>query len=605
MCGIVGIVNGGRVSTGLLAGLQNLEYRGYDSVGIATLGRQGLQRRRAQGKITALRSVLKEMPLDGPVGIGHTRWATHGAPTERNAHPHIHGGIAVVHNGIIENFKPLRETLIEDGIVFQSDTDSEVIPALIARYCDAGLKPVQAIRAAASLLEGQYALAVLIEDLPGMAFATRQESPLVIGGNGREGLIASDMLAFAGRAEEEVLIENGDIAVITRSRIDIFDAQDTPAIRPVRDCTALAQRVGKAGHRHFMHKEIHEQKVTVPTGLDAQRLLSDSPADRLPDSVVAAHRLSLVACGTSYYAGAVARDWIEDLAGIPVDLDIASEFRYRTRPIGAGSAALFISQSGETADTLSCLRMAKDLAIPTVSIVNVPTSAMAREADATIETLAGPEIGVASTKAFTAQLTALLSIAVEIGHRNGSLSAERLARLTGSVSTLPEKIQETLALEPAIKKIAHTLVESRSAIFVGRGMSYALALEGALKLKEISYIHAEGFAAGELKHGPIALIDDQVPAIVIAPKDRHFQKTLSNAQEVAARHGKLVVLSNAEGCALLDSEATATIALPETDAHQAPFLYAIALQMLAYHAALAKGTDVDQPRNLAKSVTVE
>lgn len=605
MCGIVGIVNGGRVAPGLLAGLQNLEYRGYDSVGIATLGRQGLQRRRAQGKIAALRSVLKDSPLDGPVGIGHTRWATHGAPTERNAHPHIHGGIAVVHNGIIENFKQLRDDLIEDGLIFQSDTDSEVVPALIARYRNAGMKPVQAIRAAASHLEGQYALAVLAEDLPGMAFAIRQESPLVIGGNGRESLIASDMLAFAGRAQEEVLIENGDIAVITRSRIDIFDEDDVPAIRPVRDCTALAQRVGKAGHRHFMHKEIHEQRVTIPQGLEAQKLGANAPSDRLPEAVAKADRLALIACGTSYYAGAVARDWIEDLAGVPVDLDIASEFRYRTRPIGKGSAALFISQSGETADTLSCLRMAKELNAPTVSIVNVPTSAMAREADATIETLAGPEIGVASTKAFTSQLTALLSVAVEIGRRNGTLSEEVSAEISASLNTLPTQLEEVLNLEQKIKDVAGTLVESRSAVFVGRGMSHALAMEGALKLKEISYIHAEGFAAGELKHGPIALIDDQVPAIVIAPKDRHFQKTLSNAQEIAARNGKLIVLSNAQGCAMLESEAASTIALPESDAYQAPFLYAIALQILAYHAALAKGTDVDQPRNLAKSVTVE
>lgn len=605
MCGIVGIVNGGSVASGLVSGLRNLEYRGYDSVGIATLGPKGLNRRRAKGKIASLQTLLKSEPLDGPVGIGHTRWATHGAPTERNAHPHMHGGVAVVHNGIIENFKQLRTDLSEDGIVFQSETDSEVVPALIARYRRAGMKPVQAIRAAASHLEGQYALAVLIEDLPGMAFALRHESPLVLGGNGRESLIASDMLAFAGRAEQEILIENGDLAVLTRQRVDILDDADAPAVRPTRDCTALAQRVGKAGHRHFMHKEIHEQKVTIPRGIEAKTLDGAKRSDVLPPAVIDADRVSLVACGTSFYAGAVARDWFERLAGVPVDLEIASEFRYRARPIGKGGAALFVSQSGETADTLSCLRLAKELSVPTVSIVNVPTSAMAREADATIETLAGPEIGVASTKAFTSQLTALLSVAVEIGRRKGDLDEETLAEISSSLGTLPQLVEQALALEPTIKKAARRIKDATSAIFVGRGSSHALAMEGALKLKEISYIHAEGFAAGELKHGPIALIDEQVPAVILAPNDTHFQKTLSNAQEIAARGGQLIVFSDQEGCGLLAEDSAVTVALPKTDGYQAPYVYAIALQMLAYHTALMKGTDVDQPRNLAKSVTVE
>lgn len=605
MCGIVGIANGRNVVDGLVSGLKNLEYRGYDSVGIATLGPSGLDRRRAQGKIASLESLLKWQPLAGPIGIGHTRWATHGAPNEVNAHPHIHDGIAVVHNGIIENFKALRAGLVEDGVEFTSETDSEVVPALVARYMRVGMTAAGAVRAAARHLEGQFALAVLVDTLPGLVIATRHESPLVLGRNEKESLVASDMLAFAGRAEEEMHLQNGDVAIMSRSRIEVFDNSEAPAIRPVRDCRSLAVQVGKAGHRHYMHKEIYEQKVVVPRALSTHGVLDGKVRQTLPQSVANAERLTLVACGTSYYAGMISREWFETLAGIPVDLEVASEFRYSTRPVNKDAAALFISQSGETADTLSCLRMVKEAGQPAVAVVNVPTSSMAREADAVIESLAGPEIGVASTKAFTAQLAALMTVAMEIGYRKGTLSDEDVDGISASMDALSDRMEQVLAAEKSIKRASRKIVNAKSAVFIGRGANHALAMEGALKLKETSYIHAEGFAAGELKHGPIALIDEEVPAFVIAPKDRHFQKTLSNAQEIAARSGQLFVLSDKEGCQQLQDQAVATIEMPDADSYQAPFIYAIALQLVAYHTATLKGTDVDQPRNLAKSVTVE
>jgi len=605
MCGIVGIVNGKNVAGGLISGLRNLEYRGYDSVGIATLGARGLDRRRAKGKIAALESHLAEQPLDGPVGIGHTRWATHGSPTVANAHPHIHTGIAVVHNGIIENFKELREELTASGVTFQSETDSEVVPALVAYYRSKGMSIVEAIRKTTSRLDGQFALSVLSADAPGVAFAARHESPLALGGNKREALIASDMLAFSGRAEEEMFLENGDIAVVERNRIQVFDTNNVPACRPVKPCLSSQVQVERNGHRHFMHKEIHEQQHTIANNLQLLGDRSESGIQQLPRSLVMASRISIVACGTSFYAGSVARGWFERFAGIPVDLEVASEFRYRELPITHDGAALFISQSGETADTLAAMRLAKNLEVPTAAIVNVQTSAIAREADFMLPTITGPEIGVASTKAFTAQLSALLTMAVAIGRAKGRVDDDELKSIRVSLEKLPVMISKVLASETGYKKVAKAVKKSTSAIFVGRGASFGLAMEGALKLKEISYIHAEGFAAGELKHGPIALIDEDVPAFVLAPRDALYQKTISNAQEIAARSGRVFLLSDKEGCEALSSEAEQSIVLPDTDTITAPFVYAIALQLIAYHTAVAKGTDVDQPRNLAKSVTVE
>ncbi len=605
MCGIVGIVNGSRVSEGLVSGLRNLEYRGYDSAGIAVLSPDGLHYRRALGKIAELGHKLNGSPIEGAVGIGHTRWATHGAPSEINAHPHIVDGIAVVHNGIIENFRELRQELEETGFTFSSETDSEVVPALIAANCKAGMSPTDAIRGALNRLDGQYALAVVMEDQPDVAFAARNESPLAIGINNKEALIASDMLAFSGRAQREMQLENGDIATIRRHRIDVIDRDSNQVDRPLMICRHTKVAVDKGIHRHFMIKEIHEQPQTIIECLDSLSVLDDNPGLVLPESLSNCSRFTAVACGTSFYAGMVARPWFEQLAGIPLDLEIASEFRYRSLPIGKGEGALFISQSGETADTLASLRRAKDEGAPIGAIVNVPTSAMAREADLVVQTIAGPEIGVASTKAFTAQLAALLSIAIAMGRARGRIDDNFADDIMKSLYLLPEKLVATLAQEAAIRAVAQSIKNATSTVFVGRGACHGLAMEGALKLKEISYIHAEGFAAGELKHGPIALIDEAVPAIVLAPHDKHFSKTISNAQEIAARAGRLVTFSDAEGCAALTAESEHSIVLPETDSVAAPFVYAVALQLLAYHTAVAKGTDVDQPRNLAKSVTVE
>ncbi|MCR9257704.1 MAG: glutamine--fructose-6-phosphate transaminase (isomerizing) [Alphaproteobacteria bacterium] len=602
MCGIVGIVNGANVSNGLVGGLRNLEYRGYDSVGIATLGDGGLQRRRAQGKIVSLERKLKQTPIDGAVGIGHTRWATHGEPTERNAHPHMVGNIAVVHNGIIENFKDLRGELEDFGIPLSSQTDSEVIPALIHRYRQEGMQPMTALRKAMSRLEGQYAFAALMADQPGLIFAARAESPLALGHNDNtEVLVASDLMAFSDRASSEMLLENGDLAVMSNDSVAVFDGALNPMIRPTRERKKSQVVVSKGDHRHFMHKEIHEQPVTVGQSFEAYIDHDKSVAIDLPTRFAESRRIHIVGCGTSLYAGMVAQPWFEKIAGIPLTLEVASEFRYRDLPMAGDEAALFISQSGETADTLASLRMAKSLGAPIAAIVNVPTSAMAREADCLVKTHAGPEIGVASTKAFTAQLTALLAVAVRVAQMKNRAAVD----LTDAKTEVVNAIKDTLDREPAFKKLARQIKKAKSAVFIGRGSCHAMAMEGALKLKEISYIHAEGFAAGELKHGPIALIDENVPTIVLAPRDGVFQKTVSNAQEVAARSGPLVVLSDGTGCEALAGDNVTTVTMPETDDVTAPFAYATAVQLLAYHTALAMGTDVDQPRNLAKSVTVE
>ena len=602
MCGIVGIVNNSNVSQGLISGLRNLEYRGYDSVGIATLSRLGLQCKRARGKISSLEQVLGNAPIDGAVGIGHTRWATHGAPSVQNAHPHVIGKIGVVHNGIIENFKDLRWELEDFGIELSSQTDSEVIPALIHRYRSEGLQPIIALRKTMSRLHGQYAFAAIMEDQPNLIFAARSESPLALGHNdASEVLVASDLMAFSDRASSEMLLENGDLAVVSNDSIAVFDNALNQMIRSVRERKRSQVLVTKGEHRHFMIKEIKEQPQVIQDCFAAYAAEDGGTQLELPAGLISASRIHVIGCGTSLYAGMVAQPWFERLAGVPLNLEVASEFRYRTMPMAAGEGAIFISQSGETADTLASLRQAKLMGAPVAAVVNVATSAMARESDYVIKTHAGPEIGVASTKAFTAQLSALLSIAAALCEKRTGRKTD-LVELGNRVRTIVEAV---IAMEDRFADVADCLKTARSSVFVGRGACHAMAMEGALKLKEISYIHAEGFAAGELKHGPIALIDETVPAVVLAPEDELFVKTISNAQEIAARSGPLVVLSTSSGCRSLEGDGSTLVEMPTTDWLTMPFAYAVAVQMIAYHTAVARGTDVDQPRNLAKSVTVE
>jgi len=603
MCGIVGMVNGRSVAQDLIHGLRNLEYRGYDSAGIAIAGRSALSRLRASGPLDSLAAAHKVDPIDGPSGIGHTRWATHGAPTEQNAHPHFADGVAVVHNGIIENHAALRARLREDGVAFNSDTDSEVVPHLIASYRKAGLSRFDAIREATQMLEGQFALGILFEDEPRTLYAARRESPLAIGAAPKAVMLASDMLAYAGRAEQTLALESDEIARIRRDGVQILNGRGETVDRAWTAATSTAVTVHKAGHRHFMHKEIFEQPEAIAKTFAATA--AEEVAAPVESVLADCNRLSIVACGTSYYAGMAARPWLERYAGMAVDLDVASEFRYRDRPCFAGTGSLYISQSGETADSLACMRDAKEKGEKTAAIVNVPTSAMANEADVTIPTLAGPEIGVASTKAFTAQLAALMGLARSIGKARAAFDPEMETRFETAYRMIPALIEDVLDREGSCETVARAIKNSKSAIFLGRGANHALAMEGALKLKEISYIHAEGFAAGELKHGPIALIDEAMPVIVVAPRDGSFAKTASNVEEVAARHGKIILLSDEEGCDHLAKHCWHQVVLPETDDLTAPFVYAVALQFIAYHTALALGTDVDRPRNLAKSVTVE
>ncbi len=609
MCGIVGILGKEDVCGALVDALSRLEYRGYDSAGIATLEQGALDRRRAVGKLSALREVLASSPLAGSVGIGHTRWATHGAPTEANAHPHAAEGVTLVHNGIIENFADLRRELTGEGCQFTTQTDTEVIAHLISKALSEGLSPKEAFAKSLERLEGAFALAVLIDGAPDTIFAARQGSPLAIGRGEGEMFIGSDAYALAPFTNRVTYLSDGDWAVVTREGATLYDMSGKEITRPEKMSDASAILVDKAGHRHFMAKEIHQQPEVIGHTLAAY-LDPVNRQVRLPDGGIdfaKVDRLTISACGTAYYAGLTAKYWFERFAKLPVEVDIASELRYRDVPYPECGAALFVSQSGETADTLAALRDAKAAGQKIGAVVNVPESTIAREADALYPTHAGPEIGVASTKAFTCQLATLACLAIGAAVQRGTIDADMEAELLADLLETPRHVAEALVLDEAIKALSADVAQARDVLYLGRGTSFPIALEGALKLKEISYIHAEGYAAGELKHGPIALIDEKVPVIVIAPKDRLFEKTISNMQEVMARGGKCCLISTAEGLAEArkGGKPWAEIEVPAGPDFLFPITTAVAVQLIAYHTAVAKGTDVDQPRNLAKSVTVE
>ena len=607
MCGIIGIIGKGKVAPLLIEGLRRLEYRGYDSAGVATLVDGRIERRRAEGKLTNLETLLAREPVAGTIGIGHTRWATHGVPNEKNAHPHATDRVAVVHNGIIENFQALRAEVEERGHTLVSDTDTEVVAHLITLYLEDGKGTAEATCAALNRLEGAFALGIIFAGKPDLMIAARRGSPLAIGYGDGEMYLGSDALALAPLTREIMYLEDGDWAVITSDDATVFDAEHLGVKREVRLTAHSGATLGKGGYRHFMLKEIFEQPQVIGDTLHAYT----NPTTRsvaLPDlgfDAAETSAMTLVACGTSYYACMVAKCWLERLARLPVDVDVASEFRYRGAYMAAGGVALFISQSGETADTLAALRYARDHGQHIVSVVNVPESTIARESDAVLQTYAGPEIGVASTKAFTTQLTVLACLAIATARARGAMDHDTETRLVDALAGIPARAAEVLNNDDTLRALAHEVAEARDVLYLGRGTSYPIALEGALKLKEISYIHAEGYAAGEMKHGPIALIDEDVPVIVIAPSDELFEKTASNMQEVIARGGRVIFFSDAKGVERLGALAATTVTLPQTDPFVAPILYAIPVQMLAYHTAVLKGTDVDQPRNLAKSVTVE
>jgi glutamine---fructose-6-phosphate transaminase (isomerizing) len=608
MCGIVGILGRGPVAEQLVDSLKRLEYRGYDSAGVATLEGDHLERRRAEGKLRNLEARLRAEPLAGHSGIGHTRWATHGKPNENNAHPHATDNVAVVHNGIIENFRELRQMLEKDGAQFTSETDTETVAHLVNSYILKGASPQEAVKASLPQLRGAFALAFLFKGHGDLMIGARKGSPLAIGHGDGEMYLGSDAIALAPFTDTISYLEDGDWVVLTREAGVIYDEQGAVVNREVLRSGASSFLVDKANYRHFMAKEIHEQPEVV--GHTLARYV-DMATERvalptkLPFDFRDIQRISIVACGTASYAGYVAKYWFERLGRVPVELDVASEFRYREAPLRKGDLAIFISQSGETADTLAALRYAKSQGVHTLSVVNVPTSTIARESETVLPTLAGPEIGVASTKAFTCQLMVLAAMAVAAGKARGELSEADETRLVHGLVEIPRLMSAALATEPQIEKLARDISKSKDVLYLGRGTSYPLALEGALKLKEISYIHAEGYAAGELKHGPIALIDENMPVVVIAPFDRVFEKTVSNMQEVAARGGNIILMTDAKGAREATIEQLVTIVLPDMAATFAPLVYAIPVQLLAYHTAVVMGTDVDQPRNLAKSVTVE
>ena len=604
MCGIVGVLGNHEAAPLLVEALKRLEYRGYDSAGIATVNQGRLDRRRAVGKLVNLSDLLVHQPLAGKAGIGHTRWATHGAATTVNAHPHRSGPVAVVHNGIIENFRELREELTAKGLRFESETDTETVALLLRAAMDEGAAPVEAARQTLKRLHGAFALCFLFDGEEDLMICARKGSPLAIGHGTGEMFVGSDAIALAPMTDRITYLEEGDWAVITRQGATIYDAQDRLANRAETRIQIDATRIEKAGYKHFMAKEIAEQPVVIA---DALRHYVRDGALALPEAVdfTGVDRLTMVACGTASYACHVAKYWFEQIAGLPVEVDIASEFRYREPPLSERSWALFVSQSGETADTLAALRYAKEKVAKVVAVVNVATSSIARESDLALPILAGVEVGVASTKAFTCQLISLALLALKAASDRGRLDAAGLSRHLAELSALPGLMNHAMGLSQDIAHIAEDLAEAQDVLFLGRGSMYPLALEGALKLKEISYIHAEGYASGELKHGPIALIDARVPVIVLAPRDALFDKTVSNMQEVMARHGKVLLISDARGLAEAGQGVWRGLTLPEVTGPFAPILYALPAQLLAYHTAIAKGTDVDQPRNLAKSVTVE
>ncbi|MBR0842117.1 glutamine--fructose-6-phosphate transaminase (isomerizing) [Bradyrhizobium liaoningense] len=608
MCGIVGVVGQGPASAPILDALKRLEYRGYDSAGIATLEGGLLTRRRAVGKLVNLEGRLALEPLAGQIGIGHTRWATHGRPNEVNAHPHAADGVAVVHNGIIENHRELRHELKEDGAHFATETDSEVVVHLVSRELKKGYDPVGAVRRALPRLDGAFALAFLFEGHDNLLLGARKGSPLAVGYGHGEMFIGSDVIALAPLTDMISYLEDGDLAVLTREGIEFLDVRGRRLHRAPARIAGAAVIVHKGEHRHFMAKEIHEQPKVVEQTL-TQYIDCRKATIRLPKHVDLdfrkIDRVSITACGTAFYAGMIARYWFERYAGLPVELDIASEFRYRDVPFGAGNLAIFVSQSGETADTLASLEFAASHGQRVLSVVNVQTSTMARASQIVLPTLAGPEIGVASTKAFTCQLATLACIAIAAGRDRGVLSAENEQSLVRALGDIPRHMMRALELEPKIRELARKISPARDALFIGRGTNYPLALEGALKLKEITYIHAEGYAAGELKHGPIALVDKDLPVIVIAPHDATFEKTMSNMQEVIARGGRIILLTDQRGAGLAADGAWSVLELPDMPQVVTPLAFAVPLQLLAYHTAVVRGTDVDQPRNLAKSVTVE
>ena len=607
MCGIVGVLGNHEVAPILVEALKRLEYRGYDSAGIATVNNGHLDRRRAVGKLVNLSDLLVHDPLPGKSGIGHTRWATHGAPSVLNAHPHRAGPVAVVHNGIIENFRELRCELTEKGFDFATETDTETVALLAQSYMAEGHAPVEAARLTLSRLHGAFALAFLFDGEEDLMIAARKGSPLAIGHGDGEMFVGSDAIALAPLTDRITYLEEGDWAVLTRHSVEIRDAHNHLANRDMRRIEIDSARIDKGGHKHFMAKEIAEQPSVI--GEAIRHYLSNDaahvalPGDGLDFTQI--DRLTMVACGTAFYACLTAKYWFEQLARLPVEVDIASEFRYREPPIPAKTVALFVSQSGETADTLAALRYCQDKAAQIVSVVNVPESSIARESDLALPILAGAEIGVASTKAFTCQLTVLLMLALKAAEQRGTISPERLSDLLSQLRALPNTLNHALDQNAATERAARKLAEASDVLFLGRGLMYPLALEGALKLKEISYIHAEAYASGELKHGPIALIDKTLPVVVMAPRDGLFEKTVSNMQEVLARGGKVMLITDAAGAAEAANDTWETIVMPQVDPVLSPILYAVPAQLLAYHTAVAKGTDVDQPRNLAKSVTVE
>ena len=605
MCGIVGVLGSHEAAPLLVEALKRLEYRGYDSAGIATVNAGKLDRRRAVGKLVNLSDLLVHQPLAGKSGIGHTRWATHGAATVTNAHPHRAGSVAIVHNGIIENFRELRQDLAASGYTQESETDTETVALLARREMDGGATPVEAARATLKRLHGAFALCFLFEGQDDLIIAARQGSPLAIGWGDGEMFVGSDAIALAPMTDRITYLDEGDWAAITRAGAQIFDEQDRLANRPETRVQLNATRIEKAGYKHFMAKEIAEQPVVMADAL--KHYTSSRGTLELPQDIdfKRINRVTLVACGTACYACHVAKYWFEQIAGLPADIDIASEFRYRDPVLSPASMAIFVSQSGETADTLAALRHVKDKVAKVVGVINVPTSSIARESDLALPIMAGVEVGVASTKAFTCQLTVLALMALKAAQDRGRSDSAKLAERLDTLRALPGLMNAALALSDPVARIAKDLAKAKDILFLGRGAMFPMALEGALKLKEISYIHAEGYASGELKHGPIALIDAAVPVIVLAPKDALFDKTVSNMQEVMARNGKVLLLSDAAGVEAAGQGTWNTLTLPTVDPLWAPILYAVPAQLLAYHTAIAKGTDVDQPRNLAKSVTVE
>ena len=608
MCGIVGIIGKNAVAPQLVDALKRLEYRGYDSAGVATINDGALGRRRAAGKLRNLELLLGEDPLPGAIGIGHTRWATHGIPNETNAHPHQAGNVAAVHNGIIENFRELREELTAKGHVFETETDTETVVHLIQHEMQTGKGPQDAVGAVLGRLEGAFSLAIIFSGQEDLMIGARRGSPLAVGHGEGEMFLGSDAFALAPFTDEITYLEEGDWVVLSRTSITIFDEHNALVTRASTTAQASANIVEKGNYKHFMEKEMHEQPEVIQHTLahyvdfanGTVRLSGDLPFD-----FAKLNRIAMSACGTAYYAGVVAKYWFEKLARIPVDIDVASEFRYREMPMEEGGLALFISQSGETADTLASLRYCRTQGQHIAAIVNVTESTIARESDAIFPTLAGPEIGVASTKAFTCQLSVLLALAIMAGRARGTISDAEEQEYVKALSELPKFVRLALKTSGDIQGLAHDLSKVKHILYLGRGTNFPLAMEGALKLKEISYIHAEGYAAGELKHGPIALIDETMPVVVIAPDDSYYEKTVSNMQEVAARDGRIILITDQSGVAKNGLEDCTTITMPDVPEVIAPIVYALPVQLLAYHTANFMGTDVDQPRNLAKSVTVE